>query len=145
MKHLLIIATLLSCRAVAQTSANAEIPNTIKLRFMDEFISAKDVSWKPVRKDQFAATFYHQGQNKKAFYNLADTIVILETTLLSPTQLPPAILKLLTTKYRHYQLESMTQIEGEGDEKFRLMLTKNEKRYEMMLSNTGRIIQRSRY
>jgi hypothetical protein len=143
MRGLLFIGLLVSFRVNAQT-AKTDVPSSIRVRFMEEFISAKNISWQQVKNEEFTVSFYHQGQNKKAFFSTRDTTMTLEITLLSLTQIPDEVSKSIASKYRHYYSESITKILDSRGEVFRVILHKDDARWQVIFQNDGKRLSRIR-
>ena len=68
MNRCFIIALLILPLVVPAQSKGVEIPQIVKIQFMEDYISASNVNWDKNNNNQYTASFLHHSHFKKATY-----------------------------------------------------------------------------
>jgi hypothetical protein len=115
-----------------------EIPQEVKIQFLDDFISATNTTWDTDSTGNYKAEFAHQSQTKTVFYKKDGTWLYTETQLFSG-QVPSFVLQTLSSTFKAYDLHQITKRDAKESASFRLEIRVKNAVYEIKMDSAGKI------
>lgn len=142
MKKAFLVSILFPMLGFAQR--DVQVPHALKVRFMEDFTSAKQITWNHTEGTVYSVSFYYQSHFKNAQYSLTDTIPVVETVLTSVNQLPVSVSSSVKSRYKKFLIEAITKIEKGTGQRFQLLLWKDEKHFLITYEESGKQVSKVR-
>src|SRR5687767_10199625 len=124
LRHCIVILISVLPSTLAAQSPAGDIPWQIKIRFMEDYISASSVSWKKDTGDKYVADFYHHSHYKIAKYSNGGSRLVTEIKLASMSQVPVAVVKSLSTHFKNFIIDERVKVETSQSVSFRFVVRK---------------------
>jgi hypothetical protein len=125
--------------AVEEKETNA--PEKIVTVFNQKFPGATQVEWGSESANEWEAEFSMDGKKMSACFDSLAVWIDTETQI-TEKELPAAVLNTLNAKYAGYKKGLIEIYESPEIKGFELSLTNGEKSIEVILDNSGRVIQK---
>lgn len=140
----LLLILFFNSAAVAGQGEN-EIPSVVKQQFLEDFVSAAQVSWQKIENDGFRVNFFHQSHYKFAWYSAEGLRIRTETVLFSLHQVPASVSHSIKRKFRKYVVDESVLREDtfSGEKFYRFTVRRDERVLTVFLDADGRTARRA--
>jgi hypothetical protein len=133
-----IILSVLISSVTLIAQQQIEVPQEVKVQFMDDFISATNTTWDTDSTGNYKADFAHQSQTKTVFYKKDGTWLCTETQLFSG-QVPSSVVQALTSTFKAYKLEQIVERDTKQSLSFQLKIRIKNAVYNIEMDSFGKI------
>jgi hypothetical protein len=133
-----IVLSVLGSSVTLIAQQHIEVPQEVKVQFMDDFISATNTTWDTDSTGHYRADFAHQSQTKTVFYKKDGTWLYTETQLFSG-QVPASVLQTLSNSFKTYNLEQIVKRETKESLSFQLKIRIKNAVYNIEMDSFGKI------
>lgn len=147
---ILFMFSLLSCEQEEQerTVTEKEVPQAILQVFNQAYPGATIKEYAEEKED--GQTFYEiscefEGRKIDAVYKPDGTVAAIEEVI-PAEQLPDVINQAITKEFQQFSIELVEKIEEEGKQFFEVKLldTKNQKKYELLFTKDGNLLEKEK-
>jgi len=145
----LIAFSLLSCEDEQEREVTEnEVPQAVLQAFNNAYPGATIKEYAEEKED--GKKFYEiscefEGRKIDAIYNPDGTVAAIEEVI-SAEELPEIIMQAIAKEIPQFSIELAEKIAKEGKQQFevKLLNTKNQKKYELLFSDTGELIEKEK-
>jgi hypothetical protein len=146
---ILIAFSLISCEDEEERQVSEkEVPQTVLQAFNNTYPGATIKEYAEETED--GKTFYEvscefEGRKIDAIYNPDGTVFTIEEVI-PADELPDVIHQAIAKEFQQFSIELAEKIEKEGKQFFevKLLNTKNQKKYELLFSDDGKLIEKEK-
>jgi hypothetical protein len=133
-----IVFSVLVSSVTLMAQQQIEVPQEVKIQFLDDFISATNTTWNTDSTGNYKADFAHQSQTKTVFYKKDGTWLYTETQLFSG-QVPSFVLEALSSTFKAYDLQQITKRDAKESASFHLKIRIKNAVYNIEMDSSGKI------